>query len=311
MAIKSKTNSGIIDKYKTDPYVNSKPSTFNSKPSTFNEYGDGSGNSLTTNTISNSSVYDDALAKAKREQNYKSYYNTAIQAYNMKNRAQKYLDNALASQGLNTQGYGSSAHVGINNEALNLYAQAQSDYNNNEMQITEDAINRYDQKQTEQDNQLITFIQNAIDNGDKDAINKYLQNYGYLDEYGNQTDKWNNLDDDRKAFIQSVIDGKDLGTANDNMGNYYNNQDAFKAGTYINRNGEVYTLGEGFSNECNELFTKISNGTYKYGTTIHMKNKWGDDIYLEYTKDGVRQITKQEYINSDKQQDEITQWYKG
>ena len=39
-------------------------------------------------------VYDDALAKAERDQNYKTYYNNAIQLYNMKLNTQKYLNNS-------------------------------------------------------------------------------------------------------------------------------------------------------------------------------------------------------------------------
>ena len=249
--------------------------------------------SVTPKDVYGSSIYDDALAKAKREQNYKAYYNSAIQAYNMKNRAQKYLDNALANQGLNTQGYGSSAHVGINNQAINLYSQAQSDYNTNAQQITEDAMNRKEEKDTELDNQLITFIQNAIDNGDYDSIDKYLENYGYKKD-----GEWTNLSDDRQAYIRSMIDTAGDTSSTNQWAQYYSSIDDLLGSNYSNRNGETYTIGEGFNNQTNTLFDELNKGTIGVGDYVHMNNNWGDNVYFVVTKNGLKQVTQEEYTQN-------------
>lgn len=252
-----------------------------------------------SNLDTSTNPYDDALAKAKRDQNYKSFYNTAIQLYNMKNNANKYLSNQLASQGLNTQGYGSSAQIGVNNQAANLYAENLQNYNNNEQEITNDAISRNESNQAEQDNQLVTFIQNSIANGGgTEQINKFLQNYGYMDESGNYTDKWNSLDDSRKAYIQSVIDGADTttepeGTISSNI--KYNDMslekwlayNELKAYDWNSLKTSKWGSGEGannaldsssgVANELNKLEEGINADRFKSGDVFklgHGNNEW-------------------------------------
>lgn len=237
-----------------------------------------------------SDPYEDALAKAKRDQNYKSYYNQAIQLYNMKNNANKYLSNSLASQGLNSQGYGSSARVGIGNTAANLYADAYSDYQANEQSITEDAISRYDENQTELDNQLVSYIQAS--GGDSDKINKYLTNYGYMDEEGNYTDKRNNLSEDRKAYLQSEIDNV---STSKNSSTVYSSLEDLNSGTYVNSKDEVETLGEHYAEEMKLIWHKASQGEYQDGSAIRITNSEGDTICMMWNGSGFVQISRAEY----------------
>jgi len=254
----------------------------------------------TNSTVSDdtSNVYDDALAKAKRDQNYKSYYNQAIQLYNMKNNANKYLQNSLANQGLNTQGYGSSASAGINNTAANLYQDAYKSYMENEQSITDDALSRYEENQTELDNQLVTFIQNATD---KEQINKYLTNYGYMDKNGNYTEKWENLDSDRKAYIQSVIDGTNTTTDS----NIYTSADDMKNAVYTKKDGTIEKLGDHFSEEIQDLYSLASANNYSKGTTVAIRNGEGTIIYVQWTGSGYKQVTESEY-NSAKEKHTLT-----
>lgn len=244
---------------------------------------------------SNKNPYEDALAKAKREQNYKAYYNTAIQLYNMKNKSNKYLQNELASKGLNTQGYGTSASASVNNQAINLYSENEQNYMDKEQEITSDAIDRYNSANEEQDNQLITFIANS--NGNQESINKYLTNYGYM-ENGNFTDKWNNLNPERKAYIQSAIDGQSVETPN--YLTYASLGDLNNA-TYTNKKGQVQTLGEHFSEESKLLWHHASKGDYKEGDSIMITNGEGSTIYMQWTKNGFKTISKSEYEESNTQ----------
>lgn len=244
---------------------------------------------------SNKNPYEDALAKAKREQNYKAYYNTAIQLYNMKNKSNKYLQNELASKGLNTQGYGTSASASVNNQAINLYSENEQNYMNKEQEITSDAIDRYNSANEELDNQLITFIANS--NGNQESINKYLTNYGYMED-GNFTDKWNNLNPERKAYIQSVIDGQSVETPNYST---YASLEALNNATYTNKKGQIETLGEHFSEESKLLWHHASIGDYKEGDSIKITNGEGSTIYMQWTKSGFKTISSAEYEKSNTQ----------
>lgn len=247
---------------------------------------------------SSASIYDDTLAQAKRDQNYKSFYNTAVQLYNMKNNANKYLQNQLASQGLQSQGYGSSAQATVNSQAINLYNDNLKDYNDTELSITEDAKTRYDNQQTENDNQLVTYLESA--NGNADLTNKYLYNYGYVDNNGNYTDKWNKLDENRKAYLTSIID---KGNAENSTSNYatYSSLDNLNNATYVTSTGNIQTLGDHYAEEAKLIWHNASVGKYNAGDTIAIKNSEGDTIYMQWTDSGFRTVDKSTYDNADTQ----------
>lgn len=86
-------------------------------------------------TIATESVYQDSMTKALQDQNYKSFFDSAIQIYNMKSNADKYLSNELAAKGLGTQGYGSTAAAGVHSDAMNMYARNLDSYNRTEQEI--------------------------------------------------------------------------------------------------------------------------------------------------------------------------------
>lgn len=245
------------------------------------------GGSIPAGSEPSTTTYDDALAKAKRDQNYKAYLNTAIQQYALKNNTQKYLNNELASRGLNTQGYGTSAHASINNQAINLYSQNMADYNATEQQITEDSYARDEAKGTEKDNQLVTFINQANELGNKDAINKYMQNYGYMDQSGRYTKEWYALDDDRRAYIQSVIDlGNDTAEQSQNKyGSVFSYGDNETKHTAYDKKGNVVN-----SNHWDKEYKKFSNdlvlGNLPTNTFVKFENTYGETMYLYYGNDG-------------------------
>lgn len=53
-----------------------------------------------TNNQGSSDIYQDSIKKALDDQNYKSYFDQVLQAYNVKKNTEKYLNNELAAQGL-------------------------------------------------------------------------------------------------------------------------------------------------------------------------------------------------------------------
>jgi hypothetical protein len=148
--------------------------------------GTGAGaSSSPTPDVDPSAVYMDEIQKATHDKNYKTLLQSDIAAYNLKMNSQKLLNNSLAAQGVGTQGYGTSAHVGVENNASQLYAQDQETYNAAETQAAEDAQTRADTKATqakadatESDNQLVTFLQYS--DGSDDSVASYMDKYGYV-----------------------------------------------------------------------------------------------------------------------------------
>lgn len=240
----------------------------------------------------------DALAKAKSEQNYKSYFNNAMQLYNAENNAKKYLGNQLANQGLNTQGYGSSQMSGINNTALNAYANNQINFANNQQDIIADNQTRLDEQDTEKDNQLVTLI-NDYSNGDVDTINKYLQNYGYMDANGNYTDSWNSMDKTRQAYITSLIDNATSGN-NTNFQSTYGDLNSLNAGTFTDKTGKIESVGTKFGTETEAMFSNLAEGKYSNGEVVKLVNGWGVDIYFKLTKNGFVRATEDDYNKTTK-----------
>lgn len=141
-----------------------------------------------------SALYMDEIQKAEHDKNYKVLLQSDIAAYNLKMNTQKYLNNSLAGQGLGTQGYGTSAHVGVENKATELYAQNLENYNQAESDALSAAQERQAQANTENDNQLVTFLQYS--DGSEKSIDGYMDKYGYVK--GNDG-KWYQKGADGKA----------------------------------------------------------------------------------------------------------------
>ena len=162
--------------------------------------------------IDPSSVYLDEIQKAASEKNYKTLLQSDIAAYNLKMGTQKHLDNMLAAQGLGTQGYGTSAHVGVENAAQNLYAQNLENYNQREADALSEAQERQRQEEeqaiaeakseaTESDNQLVTFL--TYSDGSEESINGYMEKYGYTLKDGVWVNK--ETGEPASAYIQAAV----------------------------------------------------------------------------------------------------------
>ena len=254
-----------------------------------------------TNNQGSSDIYQDSIKKALDDQNYKSYFDQILQAYNVKKNTEKYLNNELAAQGFNTQGYGTSANIGVQNAAMNTYNDLFKNYNANKLQIESDAQQRLENKNAELDNQLVTFITNS--DGTDTSINKILANYGYMDEDGNYTDKWNNLSDESKGYISSAITNVkgSGGTIYDNFisDNQLKGMD-IESLRYSSYDGSSKTLSSNIVNEEINLMQRlIDSGLQKNGTAFELTNGKDDNIkaYVLYYNGAYYRLTADEYAN--------------
>lgn len=260
--------------------------------------------------------YLDEIHEAASQKNYKALLQNDIARYNMKLNEQKYLENSLASQGFASQGYGSTAHIGVENQAANLYAQNQENYNQTEQDLLLQAQERKKADATEQDNQLATFLQYS--DGSDEAISRYMGNYGYTK---NEEGKW--VDKDGKEaspyILSSVQSASENSAYNKEIPDYSNSQtdeqilggaqsalkswvssytgvdangyasvDALRSATVGNKDN---TSSDKLDNivhfELNKLAQGIANGNIKNGTLIRLQRSGGNnEAYLVLYIDG-------------------------
>lgn len=161
----------------------------------------------TTQGISN--PYDDVADKAARDQNWKAYYNSQVQNYRVNELAQKYLKNSLQQQGMATQGAMGTAGTQLSNAFLNQGQTNLSNYYDTEADISSNAYSKYQQyaeqmaqEDAARDSELIGYLTSATTTAE---AQQYLRNAGYIDDSGNYTSAWNELDDDRKRSIANAL----------------------------------------------------------------------------------------------------------
>lgn len=251
----------------------------------------------------NSLSYEDAIAKEQAEalanKNYKDYLSSSMQLFNYRNRANKYLANSLASQGLNSQGYGSTLASGVDNNVINAYTNIANSYNEAQQQVVQDYLNTANENAIERDNQLATFITNDINTTGGQNVNKYLQNYGYMDENGNYTDAWKNLDSSRRSYLESLLVGS---STNDsiNYGSVVDPSNYENRVYYYASDGSTAsdTIQNKFKDEFNYISSVQARGEIPNGSYIKLTNGFGDVLYLTYRDGHYYYISKNVYDNA-------------
>lgn len=123
------------------------------------------------------SEYEDTLSQLARQGNYEAYFKKATQNANINRLAQKYLNNTLKQQGLESTGEGAIGSTALSNAYLNAQANALSDYNTQEQSITESAYDRYKTAQDEAKTEANTdysnwtsMLQNASSSNTVDEV---------------------------------------------------------------------------------------------------------------------------------------------
>lgn len=249
-------------------------------------FGRSDGNSGESNTTAN--AYLDEIQKAASEKNYKTLLQSDIAAYNLKMNTQKYLNNSLAGSGLNTQGYGTSAHTGVENAAQNLYAQNLATYNEAEQNAQTAAEERADAKATESDNQLVTYLQYS--DGSDEQIANYMKNYGYSKgEDGVWRDANGNA---ASAYVLSAIESAKNNNSSDYETKFAENAAAGKTGAsestlskWDDKNLMKNYFGENYEKYSHEIWYMLQNSEFQEqvtnGLTVHLVNG-SDDAYGAY-----------------------------
>lgn len=259
------------------------------------------------NTEENENLsYEDTIAKeqanALANKNYKDYLNTSMQLFNYRNRARKYLNNQLASQGLNTQGYGSTINAGVDNSVINAYTQVANQYNESQNQVAQDYLSAVNENAIERDNQLATFITNDINTTGGANIDQYLINYGYKDENGNYTDLWNNLDSSRRSYLESLMVGASGNNATQQYGSAVDTSNYENRVYYYSKDGSTQsdTIQNKFRVEFDGLASRMARGEIPNGSYIKLTNGYGDNLYLIYQNGQYYYITENQYNEADK-----------
>lgn len=227
-----------------------------------------------TTPASNASQYDDDLASLARETNYKTYFSKLVQQANMNKLANKYYQNNLKANGLDTQGANSIAQTQLSNAYLNANAQALSDYNTEENSITESAYNRYKEAQTEAETESSskvsayqTYMQNAYNSGDLD------------DWYANNVTNNQELTDTEKAELQRYYE-----SINGSNGSLLTSQEK----AYSKLSSDVLTNSkEGIDvstkDEINKMISQVTSNPPSTTTLYHLVNeKDGVEQYIAY-----------------------------
>ena len=256
-------------------YVSTGGTSRGSSASTSGSSGSSSGGSSGTN------IYLDEIQKAASEKNYKTLLQSDIAAYNLKMNTQKYLNNNLAASGLNTQGYGTSAHAGVENAAQNLYAENLATYNEAEQTAQTAAEERADTKSTENDNQLVTYLQYS--DGSDEQIANYMANYGYTQDANGV---WKDANgNEASAYVLSAIESAKNNNSTDTETKFAETAKGTSEGITSDDYKAIYTNGNELYSDSAELKAKFGDDYRRY--TNELKYMFTDSTFQESVTNGL------------------------
>lgn len=146
--------------------------------------------------------YDVDYYKQLKDENYKTLLSSEIQLDNARQRALKQTNVGLASQGMASSGYGSTANTGIESQYISGLQNAQQNYQEQNLQIDQQAHQAQVADANDKFNSLTTLMSNATSNDD---LNNIMKSYGYMNPDGT----WNqaaleSLDQDSRLQLQSI-----------------------------------------------------------------------------------------------------------
>ena len=246
------------------------------------------------------SVYEDAMSRSIKTQNYKDFYNTAIQNRVFEQNSQKYLNNTLANQGLNNMGYGTSMMAGITNAANNRASGAYDAYLQANREADQAALSR-------QEDDIDSLLQEITAGGERSAeLNQFLVNAGYMDTDGNYTESFNALTPAQQARIKNA-----MAVANASQGNTGKSEAGVSletlAGSTYGDDANAKTMSEKFRDELIALQNAANNGSLKEGDAIVIRNgNDGSEAYLVYNSDGTFSQISAEQYNASNQKKSVT-----
>ena len=237
-----------------------------------------------------------------RQQEYGTLFDKEVELENAKQNALKYTQNQINAQGFGGTGYGSSIQSGIYNTYLNKVGNAQSEYNQNIKDINASEQADIDAKANDRFQSVTTMLTQA---STQEQMDNLLSQYGY-GTVDNGTFTWNEkpegMSEDDWYQMQYYYNlQKDAIAQGADTTAYYNSLDSLNNMTFIGANGTAETFNSRFREEANTLWHYAQNGTYANGDAVKVANKNGNIVYLEWTKNGFKQISEEQYkANSNK-----------
>jgi len=220
------------------------------------------------------SDYDNQLTELARNQNYKQYFNTAVQQANIGKLAQKYFNNSMKQNGLNTTGAGTTANAQLYNNLANQQANALSNYYAQEALITEDAV-------AESANQLSEYLNDisvAYQRGDKATANSLIEQYR------------KNLTGEALDNFNSKIASYGFESDPYAMGNAYNSAEELQNMVVSSGDGVAYAK-DVVNNEINIMLKSVQTGNYPAGSVFHLVNADGKSgVYMYYDGNSFYQL---------------------
>ena len=202
---------------------------------------------------------DSAHYNDLRKESYRTMLNSEIQASIAKDRALKYTQNALAAQGLGSQGVSESARVGIMNDYHNANQDAVSQYRKELLGINQDE-RKEDLANFDTNAEYLTELLDGtkkqdiygnVIGADLDEYREIMKNYGFEFNENNEIDATNaKVNEAQKlAFIENYNKAlRDYGNTNNAENNNVNTPTTFKyeadtSKTDLNRNFVVTING--------------------------------------------------------------------
>lgn len=233
-----------------------------------------------------------------RDQEYTALLDKEVQLENAKQNAMKYTNNQLASQGLDSTGYGSTQQSAIYGQYMNALGSAQNTAQSNVSNINLQESEANETAANDRFKSITTMLSSATS---KDQMDSLLRDYGYMDENGEWlTKKPDGVSDDDWYQMRYYYNlQKDTLGEDDFNGTYYNGTDGLSEGTYLKSDGSTASIGSNFGNEVSLLSAKVSAGDVPYGSVICVANGHGETIYVMYTKKGFRMSTQDAFEQQD------------
>lgn len=231
-------------------------------------------------------ITDDASAKALRDRNYKSYFNSQLQLAATRELGNKYYQESLQRQGMGSSGEGSTGNALMNNAFMNAQANNLGNYQQQEAQITADNATRYQNELASRDANFISQL-NTIGQMDTDfeqknkLIDDLISNYGYADGTGS-------------GAVQSSIAlaraQANSGTPSGASASWFNSQNAI---------ADTNTLKESLKYYDKPLETMVSDVNVNGSATdnsVYALNNGTTTVYVYYYKGNYYRISKEDAL---------------
>lgn len=240
------------------------------------------------------------------DQQYTKLLDKEIQLENSKSNALKYTNNAMAANGLNATGYGSSANAGIYNQYLSNLSTMKQDTDTEVNNLESEKRSELNDLSDDRFESLTTMLSQAQSSDD---LNSLMSDYGYgtINEDTGEfswNEKPSNMSDDDWAQLKYYykLQNETIASNTDTTPDYatYTSLDTLKAATFVQSDGNVATFQDHFDSEANLVWHHASVGDYSAGDTIKITNGEGVTVYLQWTGSdyGFRQCTQSDYDKS-------------